>query len=400
MRAIYCLAAILVSVLAVGAHAQVINPLLFVNSSMALPVGIASYGLQNMYADSGPYVISTNEIFGYAKINSIYAYNSSAAYQLNISAWGVSLQENIMLNITVNGQAYAYWLQNVADINASNMTYYVIDNIWNATIYNAGIVNATLVGRGNVTGIPASFFNPANNTYYSYSTNSMPYAFPFYFKPIIRLTYNHGYPYVQFGYLNGSLAVFYDNVTFLVPNATAELVVTPYNQTGGLPNSYNSSLYYDAELTFGGEANGATTAFERMNSTLWLGYLAHNGSITAFPTVATFGSDSEENATNIDVVQDGGYALVRTGQPGYNSTLTLSGVPPGLVVPGPPVPPTVPTTTTINASAPFGSFGLGSGGSTGPSNTSIYIIILVLLVLAYAYIKIRGRSKNVTQNQP
>ncbi len=372
-------------------NAQTINPLLFINSSTALPIGIASYGLQDIHADSGPYAIKTDEIFGYAKINALYAYNSSAASQLNVSAWGVSLQENIMLNITANGHAYAYWLQNVADINSSNMTYYIVNNVWNATMQNSGLTNATLAGRGNVTGAPSSFFNPQNSTFYSYSTNSMPYSFPLYFEPTIRLADNHGYPYLQFGYFDNGSQIFYDNVTFLIPNGTATLVVTPYNQTGSLPNSYNSSQYYDAELVYGGEADGATQVFQRMNSTLWLGYLTQNGSIAAFPNVAIFGSDTEENATNINVVQDGSYALVGTGRPDYNGTIRLSGVPPGLSVPPPPVHPTIPTTITINESLPLSNFGVGNGSQI--NNTDIYVIVIVLVVLFLAYNQIKKREK-------
>jgi len=386
------------AVFVIGAiNAQTTDPLLFINSSTTLPIGIASYGLQNMQNASGPYVITTNEVFGYAKINSLYAYNNSAASQLNVSAWGVSLQENIMLNITANGKVYAYWLQNVADINSSNMTYYAVDNVWNATLQNAGLVNATLAGRGNVTGTPASFFNPQNSTYYSYSTNSTAYTLPLYFEPIMRLANNHGYPYVQFGYFENGTAVFYDNVTFLIPNSTARMIVTPYNQTGGLPNSNNSSQFYDAELIYGGEANGATQNFQEINSTLWLGYLAHNGSIVAFPTVATFGIDTEENATNINVVQDGAYALVKMGNPNYNITLTLSGVPPGLVPPPPPIPPTIPTTITINESSPLSGFGIENGFQI--NSGEIYIIIIVIVILALAYVGANRREKGAAQVQ-
>ena len=383
-------ASVLLISLALQAEAG-INPLLFTNSSIAAPLGIASYGLADIWPAYGPYTITTNEVFGYAKIDSIYAYNGTAVPQLNVSAWGVSLQQNIMLNVTANGVVYAYWLQNVADMNTSNMTYGIVDNVWNATTPNAGLSNATLAGKGNVSGSTATWFNPQNNTFYSYGVNSTSYSLPFYFEPVTRVSYNHGYPYVQFGYFVNGSAIFYDNVTFLIPNATARMMVTGYNQTGGLPNSNGSSQYYDAEFVFGGEANGATTVFQRMDSTLWIGYLAGNGSITAFPTVATFGSDTEENATDLAAAQDGGYALIRTGQPDYNLTLGLYGAPAGMTNPPPPLPPTVPTTSTINATEPLGGFGLGGGVQ---ADTPDYLVIVIALaMLAFTYIKIKEREK-------
>ncbi len=339
-----------------------VNPLYTINSSYPYSVGIASYGLYNISNDSGPYQITTNGIFGFDKINSIYAYDSSLQSAQNLSDYGVSLQLNAMLNITAGGNSYAYWVQNVYDFNTSNMTYYLANNVWNATSYTANLSNSTLTGYGNVTGGSTINSNGTitNETFYSYSTNSSSYSFPTYLEPILRLEFVAGLPCVQFGYIENGSAVFYDNVTFAIPNSKAEFLVTPFNQSGSFPNTFNSSQYYDAELVYGGEANGTVANFERMSSTLWLGYSV-NGTIRPFPTVAIFGSDTQEAATNISVGQSGGDASVSFGFPNPNETITLHGVPAQLKSYNPknsPPPISVYTTTVPPQPTPQPSCGL------------------------------------------
>ncbi len=393
--------AILVPCACIASAQGTINPVYWINGSTSLPTGIGAYGLMNMAKASGFYTVATNEVFGVAKIGSMYAYNASLT-QLNVSPYGVSLQLNAMLNVTSDGHVYAYLAQDVADFNTSNMTYYFVDNVWNATDYNATLSNATIEGRGNVTdSYPGSsglnFTNIFNDIFnysqgeggfYAYATNSTPYSYPISFEPVIRVTYNHGYPYLQFGYFSNGTARFYDNVTLLAPNGNAYFQISPFNQTPALPNGINSSLYYDTELVYGGEAEGATINFNQMNSTLWIGYLK-NGTIEPFPAVGTFGSETAENATGLSVVQGNGEAVVRTGSLNYNETILLSGVPSGLNVPPPPAPPTVPTTTTVTITTNQQSI-------PSPSSFPIYdiiIFVIVILVVAFIYTKMKSDEK-------
>ncbi len=383
-----------------AASAQLITPYPFVYGATSLPTGIAAYGLSNIAAGTGPYVVDTNTVFGYARINSMKAYNGSLSSALNVSDYGVSLQLNVVLNVTSGNNTYAYWLQDVGDFNTSNMTFSYVDNVWNATNETANMSNSTIAGLGNVTstGPPPSIFTdlfnytPAEN-FYSYSANSTSYSLPLYFEPVIRVTSNHGYPYVQFGYLDNGSAYFYDNTTLLIPNSRFHIEVTPYNQSGSLPNSFNSSNFYDAELVFGGEASGATVNFDNVNATLWMGYL-NGSSITPFPYVADFGFNTAENVTNMSVNQGNGVALAGTGYLDPGETISLSGVPQGIFVPGPPVQPSVPTTSTMNQTSAFS----GSLPSLSLSGTDYAIIAVVIIVLAAYYLmKSRQRPANAVQ---
>ena len=375
MKNALVLAALFVALLSstICAAQPLVNPASFINVTNGMPIGVASYGLRSIASNSGPYVIETNEIFGFANISSIYAYNASPAQ--NVSQYGASLQLNAMLNVSSNGEYYTYWAQDTLDLNTSNDTYSVIDNVWNVTAPGANLSNGTIVGLGNVTG------NAVNGTFYSYGTNMSYYSLPFRFEPVMRLSYNHGYPYLQFGYAQNGSAVFYDNTTLLIPNSTAYFLVTPYNQapSDGLPP--NSTNYYDAELVFGGEADGASANFSMMRSMLWIGYL-NNGTIVPFPTAATFGADTGEVATNLTVAQGNGYAIVETGAPDYHKTISLSGVPSGITPPLPPVPPTVPTTTIMQAN-------LGSVGST-----IYYIAPIAILVIIGLLSRLLMRRRN------
>jgi thermopsin len=369
------------------AHALV-NPVAIANISTALPVGIASYGLYNISGSSGPYVVTTNEIFGYARISSMYAYNSSLG--LNASPYGVSLQLNAIINISSNGNNYSYWTQDVADFNVSNSTYYFVDNIWNVTNLNAIMSNGTVQGRGNVSDSFTPLFNyttnqtlATNSTFYSYSTNSTLYTLPLYFKPVMRLIYNHGYPYLQLGYLQGESAVFYDNVTFLIPNSVAYFIVNPYAQTPSEPIGPSNGSFYDVELVFGGEGSGVNTYFGSMNSSLWIGYL-RNGTIIPFPAVATFGGDTSETASNLAVMQSNGMAVVTTGQLDYNKTITLSGVPPGMFSPALPAARLTVPTTSIPAPVPPSSV-----QSFSYIDALGAFALIVIAIVAYFYVKAR-----------
>ncbi len=308
-----------------GASSILANPLSTLNSSSLVPVGIASYGLYNISNDSGPYQIETNSIIGVAQINSIHAYNMSPP--ANTSATAASLQLNVVLNITAtDGNRFSYWIQDVADLNTSNMTYSIGDNIWNMTGVNASVTNITVSAMGSSA--PIGSGAPPNATFYAFFPNTTTtYSYPLYFIPIVSVKIAGGRPFLQVGYrqTNGT-ETFYDNVTFNISAASAYFLVTPYYLTPSPANGTVQGNFYDAELVFGGEANGESSTFSNTSAILWIGY-SNNGILTPFPALADFGSDTEESATGLSVGQGLENAYVAQGNLDYNQTLYLSGIP-------------------------------------------------------------------------
>lgn len=327
-----------------SAQSTVANPLTLAKGSTSLPVGITAYGLSNVLTSNGPYQVSTSEIIGYAKVNSMQAFNATPG--INNSKYGASIQLNAVLNITSNFTSNYYLLQDMVVLNTSAHTFYYADYIQNITNPNANITNFTLVGIGNVS----YAFSPLSRTkigFYNYSVNitgvapyngSTSYTYPFYFAPFMLVNYSYGsWPSVQIGYLqqNGTPS-YYDDVTFFPQNSSAanwsppsaaKFLVSPYGRLQSSVKAPHNVDYYDAELVFGGAPNETSTNFNNMSSTLWMGYLNNNNVLVPFPYVATFGADSTEGATNLSVTQGNGYALVKTGRLNYNSTVSISGIP-------------------------------------------------------------------------
>ncbi len=360
---------------------QLIDPLLFVNSTTPVPVGIASYGLQNVSAVSGPYQIVTNEIVGVAKINSIQAYNYTPP--ANASVYGATLQLNAVLNITsVNNTNYSYWIQDVMDLNTSNSTYEIGDNVWNMSSITGSVSNATVTGAGNASYSPTPInFTTYNISSYSYFPNTTySVRYPLYFIPVIRVYQKAGYPVVQIGYRSGGQDVFYDNVTFHVRSAAEYFLVTPYYETPPGANFTNSTDFYDSEFVIGGEANGEISSFSNTNVSLWMGYL--NGSVMQpFPYVGVFGSDTAEAAQGLRVVQSGGNATVTTGTLDYNETLQLAGVPSVLAASSNATIPIIANNTAINQNAQNSQSGSLSSVLQAPIYSYVLLVLIIALIL-------------------
>ncbi len=375
--------------LAVGAPAAagLVNPLSGLNFSAALPVGIASYGLSNMSGDSGPYQIATNEIVGFAKINKISAYNGTPSQ--NYSEYGASLQLNTVMKVNaLSGRNYTYWLQNVITFNTSNHTYNLVDNVWNMSNVTANLSNQTVFGRGNVT----------NSTYYAYGPNeTVNYTLPVYFIPIIKVELFRGLPIVRMGYAAYGAYQFYDNLTFNISASSAYMLVTPYYNTPVINNqSANSVNFYDSELVFGGGNDGELATFSNTNATLWMGYLA-NGTLHPFPAVGIFGSDTAEQAEDLASYGKNGNATVAIGEPNYNETIRLSGVPTVLQqLQGTVSRISNSSVRTQPNSAPNG----GAGGSPPPSGLSATVIGVVLILMAIFLLNRIARGNNNSMSGP
>ncbi len=324
----YAVFALILSMVFVGAcAAQLVDPIYSINSSTPAAEGVASYGLYNISNDSGAYQVETNEVIGYARINALSAFNSTPP--VNISRYGATLQLNVVMNITTpSNQRYSYWLQDVMNLNTSNGTSFIGDNIWNMSSSIANVTNATFSGNGNFsianstdTSLPA-----ANQSFYGFFLNSTNFTYPFEFVPVIRIDMQNGHPVVRMGYDQNGKFIFYDNVTFNTKAKSAYILITPYYQTPSPAFSPYNGSFYDAEMVIGGEGSGEISQFSKADGTFWIGYLDNN-TLVPFPVVGTFGIDTGESSTGLTIKQDGGNAALTTGEPNYNESITLYGVP-------------------------------------------------------------------------
>lgn len=294
---------------------MLVNPINLTNFTFAKPIGIASYGLIQTADGVRPYQVSTNAVVGKATIYAIGAYNASPP--ANISPEGASLQLNVVMRVKAHGTTYAYWLQNVLDMNTSNQTYDILNNIWNFTAPNANISAATLLGNGFVYTANGSSFYATD----IYPNTSPSYKLPLQFNPVIGLSYNGTRPVVSFG-VNATNTMWYDSVLFNISGANATLLVTPFYRTPLDTQVNQTPFYYDAELVFGGQASSELTDFYRMRANMWIFY--NNGTrLVPFPSVLTFGSDTGEEATNLTVGSGPNGAYMVTGTPNYNKVIML-----------------------------------------------------------------------------
>jgi thermopsin len=308
--------------ISINITSELVNPFHYVfqnKSSGALPIGLASYGLyNNLNSSIKTYQIKTNEAVGIANISAIKAYNATPPK--NVSKYGASLQLNVMMNgYNEQGKKLTYWLQDVVSFNTSDNNFYLVDNIWNASLPRANMTE--VIGKGRLSVCNYTTYN--QKVYeYAYPKYYMNYSLPLSVKLIIETKGNE----ISFGYqiLKNNFCsfypdsftcptpqstIFYDNVT--IPNLNNySIFVTPYYYT---PSTLtNESNYYDAELIFGGEGNGENTTFSYMNATLNL-YYDKGGILEEFPSYYSFGKDTEEGVYNLNTMILNGTGYVRIG---------------------------------------------------------------------------------------
>lgn len=391
--------------LLVNVTPQLTDPLAFANKSTNTPMGIASYGIYNASGRQIPYQIKTDLVEGTATITSIHAYNATPTPKA--SKDGASLQLNVMMRVLSGSKTYVYWLQNVASFTTSNKYVKLVDNIWNNTIIGANVSKSLLSGRGSVAvstqnSIPD---HPKNQTYYGYTTSEFNYNATFVFTPIIKVWLRQGFPVVSFAYYGKNSTAYYDNVTLSIPADDAYLLVTPYYLTPG--NSNSSGVWYDSELVFGGQTNYELTTFTDLNATLWM-YYNDRGTMRPFPSLYTFGKDTAEAATNLNVTPTKGGALVRVGNRAFGQVITLSSSYQNLVTTPPPTQGQPPTTIFVppaNYNMPTSiDFNAGPGLLTivvgGLMLLTLFVIVIYIPYRAVLFIYRHIRPKSAASAKP
>ncbi len=338
-------------------NSNVLNPFAGTVGYNNYSEGVVSYGLTNSlgilsssgkrmpYYNMSTYQVVTNAIFGCVNISSIQVYTPDSPPNASIYGAGLQLNVNLVINST-NGHSYTYWLQNTIAFNTSSRKYTIADSIYNmSSPYNPEISQRTLSGNGdmkkqeiykngkfsymNITDATYPLYEyDMNGTIYDKFTNNTHvvvvvymyfknYTLPMTYCPVIHINNSGNYPVVNFGYEMNDYKNFYDNVTFLIPDTSSYLFVTPYKYTP------SNNTYYDAEFVFGGGSYGQNATFTNLNATdMWLFYYS-NGTFVPFPSLYSSGWDTGEHAINLQVSQGSNYASVTAGAESLFSNMTL-----------------------------------------------------------------------------
>lgn len=259
-------------------------------SSPPVPTGLADYGVLNSSGTLIPYEQEASQVTGYALINGMKAYNATPT--AGSSPYGAGLQLNVMLQVNTTSGQYVYWLQNTMTFYTNNDTAFFVDNIWNDSSAISGLNPFAISGVGSVY----------SSEYYATGTSSFSYKTPYAVKLPIAVSRSGSSVQVSFGYQEASgglplpaQTTFYDRVTVTEghPVKDAAIIVSGYHLDP-------SGHYFDAELVFTGDTNGALTTFTKMDSTLSITYTLTNGLVRPPISTYEFGSNTAEGSYNLE----------------------------------------------------------------------------------------------------
>ncbi len=263
-----------------------INPYIYYSQEPA-PMGIADYGLG---PNEQPYAYETTQFLGIVN-GLILTHNSS----LNQSADSMTFQLNVNFVFQNGNNQYSYWIQDVANLNTSGGTNYImfIDNIWNDSSFGGSMYNTTVSGNGTVGNSGGTgFYYSWANQYLPGNDVILPGFYNIQFKVISYLN-NQGYPAVAFLYNDGYGWITYDNAVFKFAN---DLTSYPYFLVDGY-NYEPDGRVYDAELILGGPGGGTQTYDVFSDLSLYLEYW--NGfNFQMVPNAYNFGSHTAEGISN------------------------------------------------------------------------------------------------------
>lgn len=276
-------------------HGRLAHPPFQVNpnsyySSEPAPMGIADFGVD---PSSGVgYTYNTTEFVGSVELGNLSVYNASnAPYGSQLS-----VQLNVVLELTSGGNTYQYWIQDVAFIDTSTDYIQFLNNIWNFSGSGAFMSPSDVSGNGSA--YYGFYYAGASSGLVG---NDITYTYPMLLQlRVIATTAGTGVTSVAFEYNDtGSGWGTYDNVGFIGLKGAKDqgFVVdgTNYNLAG---------LFNDAELIFGGPGGGSQTTLVASRTSFTLDYWnGHN--LQAVTNAYNFGSDTAEGISN--VVERGAY---------------------------------------------------------------------------------------------
>ncbi|MDG6961833.1 MAG: thermopsin family protease [Nitrososphaerota archaeon] len=312
------------------------------------PTGIADYGILNDSGTVTAYTEAATAVTGTAVIDSLQSTIPNPPQ--GSSPNGAGLQLNVVMQVNTTASSYDYWLQNTVTFYTNNDTFYYVSNVWNYSSPTASMIANDTAGLGSIS--PSG-----NQSFYGYATNETGYTLPLALEIPINVSYSGDAVRASFSYLQAqggaSLAGTpsrYDMVTITEPQQvlSAVILVTGKEYTP-------SQNYFDSELDFGGDANGANATFTAMQAVLNMSYLLTDGRTALPPSVYGFGGDTAEAATNLQTSRVGGEFVVTIGTEDFQTSF-------------------VPTSSSTSSTSTAGTSSASSAqaASTSASNTTTY----------------------------
>jgi hypothetical protein len=283
-------------------------------STEPAPMGIADYGV----GPSGFYQYSTNAFLASVSIVSLQTRNATGDPSMGF-------QLNVVLDFADITGEYAYWVQDVAQIDTSTNQIFFFNNIWNFTAPRANMNGSAVAGNGQV-----SVYKGTGYYYDAPSTgigNGINLVYPATDSFLVTTSLNSARePTVAFQYEDGSGFQTYDNVTFKTANRVSTF--SGFEVNG---NSYNpAGTFFDSEMVLAGPGGGLSTADVKSDLRMSLYYWnGHN--YQAVSNTYNFGSNTAETLSN--AVSLGNYvtatgsliALVQAGAGSLGKSYTQGG---------------------------------------------------------------------------
>lgn len=283
------------------------------------PTGLASFGLTNSSGLVSAYTVRSHMLVGSANISSLEVYYPNAS-SYNVSSHGASLQLNAMLVASSPSAERVYWVQDVAVFETNIGRLLFANNIWNMSGPGATLTNSSI---SSTSGGYVS--ETQRGAVYGSGTPNYTYVLPLGFRLIVAervlggvgVEVGFGAQLVENGTRVYAPILWFDNATIHLEGVLEAYFLVDGERLAPPPATGERGLYYDAELVFGGEANGAQTNFTALSCTIGLFYGA-NGTLKDFPTYYSFGADTAEGAYDLHVKYLGaGLASVTVGRPDY-----------------------------------------------------------------------------------
>ncbi|PSN90598.1 hypothetical protein B9Q03_06425 [Candidatus Marsarchaeota G2 archaeon OSP_D] len=360
------------------------------------PTGLATYGVLNSSGSISGYAVRAHTLVGELNLSSIAAYYPNASLY-NASRSAASLQLNAMLIVNSTNTTLVYWVQNVIVFLTNNSTLFYADNIWNMSGVGATLTNNSITSNsgGYVT-------NTSRGPVYGSTSNNYTYMLPLSLELVtservvrgLGVQVGMGVRILRNGTTANGVLEWYDNATIRQGLAkNAYFLVSGYELT---PPIYTDSagFFYDAELVFGGEANGAPTNFTHLNATLGLYYQA-GSKLSHFPSYYSFGADTAESTFDLHVrYLGGGAAAVSVGQPDYEYLTT----PNTTVITTPLNESTTPTTAEPTSSTPITPNTTLSPPSINHTTPEALLLLTVFIIALLTITLTRRRVQKPTQN--
>ncbi|MCI4336198.1 MAG: thermopsin family protease [Thermoplasmata archaeon] len=266
-----------------------VDPFAFFQSEPA-SLGVTDYGVN---AQGNGYSYSTPIWWADANITRILAY-----YPSDVSGDGfITFQLNVVLKLTSpGGTTYAFWIQDVVDVDTVGRAIGFLDNVWNLSTGGTLQPTGSIVGNGSVGSFGPGYFYgdspPCQGSTGGYAGNCVSIKYPYLVTERVTSGEVGGTPHVSFQYDSGAGWVTYDNVSFPFAHGFTDhdftVDGTQYTPLG---------LFYDGEWDYtgppGGTQDDRNTQMD-MQLDLWNG---HN--LQAVPDAFNFGSNTGESISNV-----------------------------------------------------------------------------------------------------